>query len=123
MTGLCQHRGDLFWTVLAGGTQLSSVFMDGQPAVYILASKRNGTLYIGVTSDLRKRIWEHREGIVEGFTKKYAVHMLVYYELFTDMYSAITREKRLKKWRRAWKIRLIEEMNPRWDDLWQQIIS
>ena len=97
--------------------------MDGQPAVYILASKRNGTLYIGVTSNLRKRIWEHREGIVEGFTKKYAVHMLVYYELFTDMYSAITREKHLKKWRRAWKIRLIEETNPRWDDLWQQIIS
>lgn len=97
--------------------------MDGQPAVYILASKRNGTLYIGVTSDLRKRIWDHREGVVEGFTKKYAVHMLVYYELFTDMYSAITREKRLKKWRRAWKIRLIEKQNPRWDDLWQQIIS
>ena len=97
--------------------------MDGQPAVYILASKRNGTLYIGVTSNLRKRIWEHREGIIEGFTKKYAVHMLVYYELFTDMYSAITREKRLKKWRRAWKIRLIEETNPRRDDLWQQIIS
>lgn len=97
--------------------------MNGQPAVYILASKRNGTLYIGVTSDLRKRIWDHREGVVEGFTKKYAVYMLVYYELFTDMYSAIIREKRLKKWRRAWKIRLIEEQNPRWDDLWQQIIS
>ena len=97
------------------------MLMDGQPAVYILASKRNGTLYIGVTSNLRKRIWEHREGIVEGFTKKYAVHMLVYYDLFTDMYSAITREKRLKKWRRAWKIKLIEEKNPRWDDLWQQI--
>lgn len=92
-------------------------------AVYILASKRNGTLYIGVTSDLRKRIWEHREGFVDGFTKKYSVHRLVYYELFADMYNAITREKRLKKWRRAWKIRLIEEKNPRWDDLWQQIVT
>ena len=97
--------------------------MDGQPAVYILASKRNGTLYIGVTSDLRKRIWEHREGFVEGFTKKYSVHRLVYYELFAEMYDAITREKRLKKWRRAWKIRLIEENNPSWDDLWQQILT
>ena len=95
--------------------------MDRQPAVYILASKRNGTLYIGVTSNLPKRIWEHREDIVEGFTKKYAVHKLVYYELFEDMQNAITREKRLKKWRRAWKIRLIEEKNPYWDDLWLQI--
>ena len=97
--------------------------MDGQPAIYILASKRNGTLYIGVTSNLRNRIWEHREDIVEGFTKKYSVHRLVYYELFTDMYSAITREKRLKKWNWAWKIRLIEENNPRWDDLWLQIAT
>lgn len=97
--------------------------MDGQPAVYILASKRNGTLYVGVTSDLRKRIWEHREGFVEGFTKKYNVHRLVYYELFDDMYNAITREKRLKKWNRAWKIRLIEEKNPYWDDLWQHILD
>ena len=95
--------------------------MDRRPAVYILASKRNGTLYIGVTSNLRKRIWEHREDIVEGFTKKYAVHKLVYYELFEDMQNAITREKRLKNWRRAWKIRLIEEKNPYWDDLWLQI--
>lgn len=97
--------------------------MDGQPAVYILASKRNGTLYIGVTSNLHKRIWEHREGFADGFTKKYSVYRLVYYELFADMYNAITREKRLKKWRRAWKIRLIEEKNPRWDDLWQQILA
>ena len=97
--------------------------MDGQPAVYILASKRNGTLYIGVTSDLPKRAWEHREGFVDGFTKKYNVHRLVHYELFEDMQNAITREKRLKKWRRAWKIRLIEEKNPRWDDLWSQILA
>jgi putative endonuclease len=97
--------------------------MDGQPAVYILASKRNGTLYIGVTSDLPRRAWEHREGFVDGFTKKYNVHRLVHYELFEDMQNAITREKRLKKWRRAWKIRLIEEKNPRWDDLWSQILA
>lgn len=97
--------------------------MNGQPAVYILASKRNGTLYIGVTRDLRRRVWEHREGVVEGFTKKYRVHRLVHYELFDDMQSAITREKRLKKWYRAWKIRLIEEKNPLWDDLWDQILS
>lgn len=97
--------------------------MDGQPAIYILASKRNGTLYIGVTSDLKKRVWEHREGAVDGFTKKYNVHMLVYYELFDEMYEAITWEKRLKKWNRAWKIRLIEEKNPGWDDLWNQILS
>ena len=97
--------------------------MDGQPAIYILASKRNGTLYIGVTSDLKKRVWEHREGFVGGFTKKYNVHMLVYYELFDDMINAITREKRLKKWNRAWKIRLIEEKNPQWADLWNEILS
>ena len=97
--------------------------MDGQPAIYILASKRNGTLYIGVTSDIKKRVWEHREGVVDGFTKKYNVHMLVYYELFDEMYDAITREKRLKKWNRAWKIRLIEEKNPGWDDLWYEILS
>ena len=84
---------------------------------------KNGTLYIGVTSNLRKRIREHREGFVDGFTKKYNVHMLVYYELFEDMPNAITREKRLKKWNRAWKIRLIEEKNPRWDDLWSQILT
>ena len=68
-------------------------------------------------------MWEHREGAVDGFTKKYNVHMLVYYELFDDMYDAITREKRLKKWNRAWKIRLIEEKNPCWDDLWNHILS
>lgn len=97
--------------------------MDRLPAVYILASKRNGTLYIGVTSDLPRRAWEHREGLAEGFTKKYGVHRLVHYELFEDMQNAITREKRLKKWRRAWKIRLIEEKNPSWDDLWSQILA
>ena len=93
--------------------------MNKQPAVYILASKRNGTLYIGVTSDLAKRVWEHRNGITGGFTEKYSVHILVYYELFDDMISAITREKQLKKWRRAWKVELIEKSNRGWEDLWQ----
>jgi putative endonuclease len=92
------------------------------PSVYILASRRNGTLYVGVTSDLLKRGWEHKNGIVEGFTKRYGVHDLVYYEMHVDMISAITREKQLKKWNRAWKVRLIEERNPEWADLWHQIL-
>ena len=91
--------------------------MAKQPAVYILASKRNGTLYIGVTSDLVKRVWQHKEDMVEGFAKKYGVHTLVYYELHADMAEAIGREKRLKKWNRAWKIELIEKENPQWRDL------
>ena len=93
-----------------------------QPCVYILCSKRNGTLYIGVTSDLVKRGWEHRTNVVEGFTKRYSVRELVYYEMHEDMMSAITREKQLKKWRRAWKLRLIEERNPVWRDLWEDIL-
>ena len=92
-----------------------------QPAVYILASKRNGTLYIGVTSNLPGRIEAHRSHAVDGFTEKYGVHMLVYFELHSEMYEAIQREKRLKKWNRAWKIRLIEESNPDWTDLSNQI--
>jgi putative endonuclease len=88
-----------------------------QPAVYILASKRNGTLYIGVTSNLAGRIEAHRAGSVQGFTKEYGVDVLVYFELHDEMYEAIQREKRLKKWNRAWKIRLIEESNPDWTDL------
>ena len=88
-----------------------------QPVVYILASKPYGTLYIGVTSNLAARIDAHRTGSVEGFTKEYGVHTLVYFEAHSDMYEAIQREKRLKKWNRAWKIRLIEEMNPEWMDL------
>ena len=97
--------------------------MSKQPAVYILASRRNGTLYIGVTSDLVKRAWEHRNGIIEGFTKRYNVHTLVHYELFADMSSAITREKQMKKWRRAWKIALIEKSNSLWKDLWPEILE
>ena len=91
------------------------------PAVYILASQRNGTLYIGVTSNLIKRIWEHRSGVVEGFTHRYRVHSLVYHEQHETMESAITREKQLKKWNRAWKLHLIEEGNPQWSDLWPDI--
>jgi putative endonuclease len=93
-----------------------------QPAVYILASQRNGTLYTGVTSDLVKRIWEHKNEQVEGFTKRYGVHRLVYFELHTDMLAAITREKQIKKWNRAWKIKLIEMVNPEWRDLWSEIV-
>lgn len=93
-----------------------------QPAVYVLASKRNGTLYIGVTSDLRKRVWEHKNDLVEGFTKRYRVHHLVYYELHDDMVSAIEREKQMKKWNRAWKLELIEKHNPDWQDLWEGIL-
>ena len=87
------------------------------PVVYILADKPYGTLYIGVTSDLASRIEAHRKDCVEGFTKRYGVHTLVYFEVHEEMYEAIQREKRLKKWNRAWKIRLIEEMNPEWKDL------
>jgi putative endonuclease len=92
------------------------------PTVYILASKLNGTLYIGVTSDLIKRIWEHKENLVEGFTCKYNVHRLVYFEQHDSMIGALTREKQLKKWQRSWKIRLIEQDNPKWLDLYTEII-
>ncbi|MFQ5779372.1 MAG: GIY-YIG nuclease family protein [Nitrospiria bacterium] len=96
--------------------------MSKRPAVYILASKRNGILYIGVTSDLPKRAWEHKNDLVEGFTKRYRVHRLVYYELHENMQSAITREKQIKKWSRAWKLELIEKQNPDWRDLWEGIL-
>jgi len=93
--------------------------MNKQPAVYIL---RNGTLYIGVTSDLPARVWQHKNNLVEGFTKKYGVHRLVYFEMHDDMSEAIQREKRLKKWRRQWKIELIEKTNPQWRDLFNEIV-
>lgn len=86
--------------------------------IYILASKRNGTLYIGVTSDLKRRIYEHKEKLIAGFTKKYNVTMLVWYESTEDVESAIRKEKQLKAWRRTWKIRLIEENNKEWKDLY-----
>jgi len=85
--------------------------------VYILASKRNGTLYVGVTNDLDRRVAEHKQGITEGFTKRYGVHLLVHAETYSDINDAIVREKRLKKWNRRWKIDLIEKTNPDWVDL------
>lgn len=90
--------------------------------VYILASKKNGVLYIGVTGDLIKRMWQHKNGLAEGFTKKYFVHKLVYFENTTNVMSAIKREKQLKKWNRDWKIQLIEKENPGWEDLYNKII-
>ena len=93
-----------------------------QPSVYILASKRNGTLYIGVTSDLIKRVWEHKSDLVDGFTKRYGVHFLVWYEVHGSMEYAIEREKQLKEWKRKWKLDLIESMNPNWEDLYNSIV-
>ena len=97
--------------------------MTKQPAVYMLASQPNGTLYTGVTNDLVRRVWEHRNDTIDGFTKKYGVHRLVYYELHASMIEAIRREKQIKKWRRAWKIELIEKENPEWRDLWPSIVE
>ena len=96
--------------------------MNRQPCVYMLASQCNGTLYIGVTSNLVKRIWEHKTNVIEGFTKKYNVHTLVWYEIHETMNSAIQREKALKKWRRKWKIGLIESFNSDWKDLYEIIV-
>ena len=93
-----------------------------QPCVYMLASERNGTLYIGVTLDLIKRIWEHKSDFVEGFTKQHQAHDLVWYETAENMESAIIREKQLKEWKRQWKIELIEKLNPYWNDLYQTIV-
>lgn len=90
--------------------------------VYILASQRNGTLYIGITNNLARRVWEHKNQKADGFTKKYEVHYLVYYEIHENPESAITREKQIKKWNRLWKIRIIEEKNPEWKDLYQEIL-
>lgn len=90
--------------------------------VYILASDRNGTLYVGVTNDLVRRVWEHKNKVADGFTKKYGVHKLVYFEDTTDVGSAIAREKQLKNWQRKWKLELIEKSNPDWKDLYDQII-
>ena len=86
--------------------------------VYMLASSKHGTIYIGVTSNLLRRVWEHKEGVIEGFTSKYKVHKLVWYEVHQEVREAILREKRLKRWNREWKIRLIEENNPDWSDLY-----
>ena len=96
--------------------------MQKQPCVYLLASQCNGTLYIGVTSNLIQRVWQHKEGLVPGFTLRYGVKTLVWYEMHETMISAITREKALKSWQRAWKLKLIEESNPTWADLYLSLL-
>ena len=92
-----------------------------QGYVYIMASGRNGTLYIGVTSDLKARVWQHKHETLGGFTAKYHIHNLVYYEVAGDIRSAIIREKQLKKWNRKWKLELIEKFNPSWEDLYEKL--
>ncbi len=92
-----------------------------QPCVYILASRRNGTLYVGVTSNPVQRIWQHKNDLADGFTRKYAIHDLVWFELHETMESAIGREKSIKEWQRAWKLKLIEASNPQWCDLYDSI--
>ena len=92
-----------------------------QPCVYLLASRRNGTLYVGVTSNLVQRVWQHKGDLAQGFTRRYGVHALVWYEAHVTMESAIVREKRIKGWKRAWKIALIEKRNPQWRDLYEEL--
>jgi putative endonuclease len=92
-----------------------------RPCVYILASRGNGTLYVGVTSGLARRVWQHKNDLMKGFTRKYRVHILVWYEVHDTMESAIGREKAIKEWKRAWKISLIETGNPEWRDLYAEI--
>lgn len=128
----CQRRYSLYvfankritslLTLTTPITELGQVHMK-ESYVYILASKYNGTLYIGLTTDLIKRIWEHKNKFVPGFTNKYNVTMLVYYEIFNDIRLAAAREKRLKEWKRQWKIDLIQKMNPDWQDLYRNIIQ
>jgi putative endonuclease len=89
--------------------------------VYILASGRNGTLYVGMTNELARRVYEHKQGVVDGFTKKYEVHYLVYYETFDEMVDALSRERRVKRWLRRWKLDLIEKNNPSWRDLYDDL--
>ena len=96
--------------------------MERQPSVYILSSKRNGTLYTGVTSNLIKRVWQHKNNAIEGFTKKHSIHTLVWYELHETMESAIQKEKCIKNWKRTWKLKLIEEKNPLWNDLYNDLL-
>ena len=93
-----------------------------QAYVYLLASQKNGTLYTGVTSDIVKRVWQHKNNVVEGFSKKYHVHLLVWYEVHDEIESAITREKQIKEWKRIWKLELIEKTNPTWRDLYIEIV-
>jgi putative endonuclease len=95
--------------------------MEKRPSAYILASGRNGTLYVGVTSDLATRVWQHRSSAVDGFARHYRLHRLVFAEFHETMAGAILREKRIKKWRRAWKLELIESQNPQWRDLYEEL--
>ncbi|WP_250656459.1 GIY-YIG nuclease family protein [Alkalimarinus coralli] len=97
--------------------------MAHQPATYILTNKKNGTLYIGVTSNLIQRVWLHKTKATQGFSSKYGLDKLVYYEIHSDIHGAILREKQLKKWRREWKLNLINQQNPSWTDLWEQVIG
>ena len=97
--------------------------MDKEYYVYILASRRNGTLYTGVTADIIRRVYEHKNDFIDGFTQQHHIHMLVYYEVFADIQDAIAREKQIKNWERAWKKDLIEKDNPRWIDLYDGLIS
>jgi putative endonuclease len=112
----CFHQPCHFPRILEPG-------MDKSSYVYILASRLNGTLYIGVTSNLIKRVWEHREGLVDGFSKQYGIKNLVWYEVHTEIMEAIRREKQIKKWDRAWKIELIQKSNSRWRDLYADITA
>lgn len=96
--------------------------MEKLPCVYIVASQRNGSLYVGVTSDLIKRVWEHKNNLIEGFTKRYGIHILVWYERHETMESAIAREKAIKEWKRRWKLEIIERENPEWRDLYSDLL-
>ena len=100
-----------------------AVPVDKRYYVYMLASRRNGTLYIGVTNNLLRRIWEHREGLIPGFTKRYNVNMLVHYEAFESVHAALQRETNLKKWKREWKMNLIQEANLEWEDLYERLLA
>lgn len=111
------------WAVIPAQAGIQPVgHMDKQPCVYLLASRRNGTLYVGVTSDLVKRVWEHRNDLIEGFTKRYGVHTLVWLERHETMESAIAREKAIKEWKRNWKLELIEHVNPDWRHMYADIV-
>ena len=126
MTFFC--HGNTRWipaSLLGGGLlwrKPESIFALKSYYIYILASRRNGTLYIGITNDIVRRVYEHKNDVIDGFTRTYGVHILVYFEQFDNAESAIQREKNLKFWHRAWKIRLIESMNPKWKDLYNEII-
>jgi len=121
------HKIDYFftfsWNCLSSNDCRLFFIMDKQPCVYILTNKRRGTVYIGVTSDLRKRVWQHKNNLVDGFTKRYNVHHLVWYEVHSLMEYAIQREKQLKKWNRQWKQRLIEKSNLDWKDLYETFLT